>query len=86
MSDMVNHPPHYTKAENGIECWEAMYAMLGKDSYVDHCIASAMKYMWRWRHKNGLEDLQKAQWWLNKGVEIESKDRAQRVARNKPVQ
>lgn len=79
MADMVNHPPHYAGSENGIECWEAMFAMLGHDAYVDHCIASAFKYMWRWRKKNGLEDLKKAQWWLNKGVEIESKDNTVRL-------
>lgn len=71
--DMVNHPAHYLTA-NGIECWEAMYAMLGKESYVDHSVASAMKYLWRWRKKNGLEDLRKAEWWIKKAIEIESKD------------
>ena len=61
--DMVNSPKHYN--ESGIECIDALEAMLGKgfESYLQGNIA---KYLWRYKYKNGLEDLKKAQWYLNK--------------------
>jgi hypothetical protein len=61
--DMVNHPPHYNKA--GIETIDAIMAMTdeGFDYYLQ---GNIMKYLWRYRYKNGAEDLRKAQWYLNK--------------------
>jgi len=43
--------------------------MLGKgfESYLQGNIA---KYLWRYKYKNGLEDLKKAQWYLNKLIEV----------------
>ena len=65
--DMVNSPKHYN--ESGIECIDALEAMLGKgfESYLQGNIA---KYLWRYKYKNGLEDLKKAQWYLNKLIEV----------------
>jgi hypothetical protein len=65
--DMVNSPSHYN--ESGIECIDALQAMLGKDfdAYLQGNIA---KYLWRYRYKNGIEDLKKAQWYLNKLIEV----------------
>lgn len=65
--DMVNHPAHYNKA--GIETIDALQAMLtdGFDYYLQGNIA---KYLWRYRYKNGVEDLKKAQWYLNKLIEV----------------
>jgi|TARA_R100001510_G_scaffold36122_1_gene32613 hypothetical protein len=64
--DMVNSPPHYNKA--GIECIEAISAATG-DGYEYYLQGNIMKYVWRYRYKNGTEDLKKAQWYLNKLVE-----------------
>jgi hypothetical protein len=66
-SDMVNHPPHYNKA--GIETIDALEAMLtnGFDYYLQ---GNVFKYLWRYRYKNGTEDLKKAQWYLNKLIEV----------------
>lgn len=65
--DMVNSPKHYN--ESGIECIDALEAMLDKgfESYLQGNIA---KYLWRYKYKNGLEDLKKAQWYLNKLIEV----------------
>lgn len=65
--DMVNSPIHYNKA--GIETIDALEAMLvdGFDYYLQGNIA---KYLWRFRYKNGIEDLRKAQWYLNKLIEV----------------
>ena len=65
--DMVNHPAHYNKA--GIETIDALQAMLtdGFDYYLQ---GNIVKYLWRYRYKNGIEDLKKAQWYLNKLIEV----------------
>jgi|TARA_R110000796_G_scaffold17378_1_gene53544 hypothetical protein len=67
VSEMVNHPEHYNKA--GIETIDALEAMLvdGFDYYLQ---GNIVKYLWRFRYKNGVEDLKKAQWYLNKLIEV----------------
>lgn len=69
-SDPVNHPSHYET--NGIECFDAMRASLGDEAVKSFCVCNAFKYIWRYKHKNGLEDLKKAQWYLNKRLELEA--------------
>jgi len=65
-TDMVNSPPHYNKA--GIECIDAIAAATG-DGYEHYLQGNIMKYLWRYRYKNGTEDLKKAQWYLTKLIE-----------------
>lgn len=68
MSDMVNSPPHYN--QSGIECIEAIYAALGPDGFKAYCQGNALKYLWRHQYKgNPIEDLHKAQWYINKIIE-----------------
>ena len=47
-----------------------MVSAYGKDTVSDFCICNAFKYIWRYKYKNGIEDLKKAQWYLNKVVEL----------------
>ena len=63
---MVDNPPHYNKA--GIECIEAIRAATG-DGYEYYLQGNIMKYLWRYRYKNGTEALEKAQWYLSKLIE-----------------
>jgi hypothetical protein len=65
-ADMVNSPPHYNKA--GIECIDAIQAATG-DGYEYYLQGNIMKYLWRYRYKNGTEDLNKAKWYLEKLIE-----------------
>ena len=65
-ADMVNSPPHYNKA--GVECIDAIAAATG-DGYEYYLQGNIMKYLWRYRYKNGTEDLKKAQWYLAKLIE-----------------
>tara|TARA_Y100001938_G_scaffold133378_1_gene192671 strand:- start:1154 stop:1483 length:330 start_codon:yes stop_codon:yes gene_type:complete len=69
--DMVNNPPHYNKA--GIETIEAIKAMTdtGFEYYLQ---GNIMKYLWRYRYKNGAEDLKKAQWYLNELIDVVEDD------------
>lgn len=71
MSDNVNHPAHYET--NGVECFDAIVASQGTCAAEDFCVCNAMKYIWRHRNKNGLEDIRKAIWYLNKYVELEER-------------
>lgn len=64
----VNHPSHYT--QGGIECIDAMTSAFGKKAVEDFCLCNVFKYVWRTRQKNGLEDCKKAQWYMNKYVEM----------------
>ncbi len=59
--DMVNHPPHYNKY--GIECIDALRAATG-DGFEYYLQGNIMKYLWRYKYKNGVEDLKKANWYL----------------------
>ena len=57
--DSVTKPAHYA-GHTGIECKTAMESMLGTDAYTAYMQGCAFKYLWRWRDKNGIEDLKKA--------------------------
>ena len=63
--DMVNNPPHYANSCS-IECIDSMIVAFGAEAVYDFCICNAYKYIWRYKHKNGDEDLKKAEWYINK--------------------
>ena len=69
--DPVNHPNHYT--HGGIECIDAMESAFGIEWVQHFCACNAFKYIFRFLHKNGLEDIEKAVWYLNKYTELEEK-------------
>ena len=59
----VTRPKHYSAGK--IECIEALRSCLGHEGFIDYATGNCMKYLWRFRRKNGLEDLKKAQVYLN---------------------
>jgi hypothetical protein len=63
-SDPVNSPVHYT--HGGIETLDYIKAKLTPIAYRGYLEGSVLKYMSRWRHKNGAEDLRKAQFYLDR--------------------
>ena len=67
--DNVNHPSHYT--DGGIECIEAIEAQLTPEEYKGYLKGNVAKYVWRERHKGGIESLKKAQWYLDRLVNLE---------------
>ncbi len=71
--DPVNHPNHY-QGRNGLETIDVMRNFLSKDGFVSYCIGNCLKYLCRYRNKNGIEDLKKAQVYLNWAIEEESKE------------
>lgn len=62
-NDPVNHPSHYT--QGGIECIDALQAAC-EDKFEGYLQGNIIKYVWRYRHKNGVEDLKKARWYLDR--------------------
>ena len=69
LPDVVNHPSHYTNGK--VECIDAIEsATVGKTGIEAVCVANVIKYLWRYEDKNGLEDIKKAQWYLNKLIEV----------------
>lgn len=70
-NDAVNHPRHYTRG--GIECIDAIEAATVGLSGIDaYCIGNAIKYLWRFKDKNGTEDLQKAIWYIRRLADKEA--------------
>lgn len=65
-SDPVKSPWHYAKDD--VECKQAQAAMI-RNSYPDHCTATALKYLWRWQDKGWIEDLKKSAEYLQFAVD-----------------
>ena len=66
--DNINNPKHYTLGK--VECIDAIEGMLGEEGLMAFCVANAVKYIWRHRLKGKpIEDLEKAQWYINKAKE-----------------
>jgi len=73
MADKVNHPEHYNQGT--IECIDAIEAMLSQEEFVGYLRGNSLKYRWRFRYKNGIEDLRKAEWYERRLLKVlEDKD------------
>ena len=67
--DPVNSPAHYATGE--IECIDAIKASMPMAEYIGFLKGNVMKYIWRYKRKGKpVEDLKKAQWYLNKLIEV----------------
>ena len=68
--DMVNHPPHYI-SETGLEVIDVIEAFTFNLSGIEATdTGNAIKYICRWKEKNGIEDLKKAQWYINHLINV----------------
>ena len=67
MTDPVNQPAHYNQGK--VECIDAIHTALGDDGFHAYCKGQVIKYLWRADHKgNRIEDLRKAQWYMDRMV------------------
>lgn len=66
--DMVNHPDHYESGK--FECIDVMIETQGVEAVMNFCICNAFKYLYRHKNKNGVEDLRKARWYIDKYIEL----------------
>ena len=69
--DMVNHPSHYESGK--FECIDVMLETQGKDAVMSFCLCNAFKYLYRHNRKNGIEDIKKAKWYIDKYIELSNK-------------
>ena len=65
MADNVNHPAHYEKSTS-LECIDVMEIAFGYEAVTAFCMCNAFKYLWRYKNKNGKEDLDKARWYMKR--------------------
>lgn len=66
--DIVNHPNHYNSYSR--EVIDTMQGSMTKEEFKGYLKGNVMKYINRYQFKNGVEDLKKAQWYLNKLEEV----------------
>lgn len=71
-NDNINHPKHYETDK--VECIEAMEITQGRAAVMSFCLCNAFKYLWRHQRKNGVEDIKKARWYLDKYIELAEKE------------
>ena len=62
--DAISRPKHYNTHPSGIECIEIT-------EHMNFCLGNAIKYIWRASLKNGIEDLKKAKWYIEREIERE---------------
>jgi hypothetical protein len=72
-TDLINSPKHYN--QGSIQCIDALEAattgLAGLDAV---CTANAIKYLWRWKYKNGVQDLEKSIWYINKLISKQNEE------------
>ena len=69
----VNHPKHYTQGK--FECIDVIEEITKPcTKFEAYIIGTVLKYLWRFKFKNGLEDLKKARWYLDKLISKIEKD------------
>lgn len=68
MVDNIN-PSHY-KNSCSLECIDTMFIAFGYEYVYYYCLINAYKYLWRYKNKNGKEDIDKAEWYLNEAQDI----------------
>ena len=67
--ETVNRPSHY-QSKSGLEAIDVIEAFCdGLNGIEAFCTGNALKYLCRWKSKNGIEDLKKAQWYINRLIE-----------------
>jgi len=62
---VIEFNPEHSKF-GGVECIDAIKSSLSPEQFRGYLKASIIKYLWRHEKKNGLEDLEKADWFLRK--------------------
>jgi len=72
-TDNVNNPTHY--GQGSIESIVYIEDTLTEEEYVGFLRGNISKYLHRWRYKNGVEDLKKAQWYLDKLIKIQEQEK-----------
>lgn len=70
MDTSIDHPPHYADSFGGVECIEAIESSMSIEEFKGFLKGNVQKYVWRYSKKNGVEDLKKAKWYLERLIGI----------------
>lgn len=73
--EQVNHPNHYNQGQ--YECIAVMESIYGIEATMNFCLLCAFKYTWRTNDKDGIQDIDKAIWYLNKYKELHERSQKQ---------
>ena len=73
---MVNSPPHY---QGKHECIDEMIALFGIEAVMHFCMCNVYKYRFRADKKGGNEDIAKAEWYMDKLMELQAEEEETRV-------
>lgn len=66
--DNINHPAHYTQGT--VECIDAIESSMTPEEFRGYLKGCQIKYIWRYQHKGGMEDLKKARWYLDRLIKF----------------
>ncbi len=72
-TDVINHPSHYNSSNAHCECGRQIEC-IDVTRGMNFSLGNAIKYIWRHKHKNGIEDLKKARWYLDDEIKAMEKD------------
>lgn len=70
--DLINEPQHYCTGK--FECIDVMQEVFGVEAVQNFCLCNVFKYVYRYKRKNGKQDLKKAQFYINKFFELEGEE------------
>lgn len=73
--EQVNHPNHYNQGQ--YECIAVMESIYGIEATMNFCLLCAFKYTWRTNDKDGIQDIDKAIWYLKKYKELQGRSQKQ---------
>lgn len=73
--EQVNHPSHYNQGQ--YECIAVMESIYGIEATMNFCLLCAFKYTWRTNDKDGIQDIDKAIWYLKKYKELQGRSQKQ---------
>lgn len=69
MSELKD-PIRYKRTEDSVDCFTAMESAFGIDALITFCKLNAFKYIWREKFKGGKVDMEKAQVYISKYLEL----------------
>ena len=72
MNDNINHPKHYTTGK--YEVIDIIEDKLTNEQFEGYLCGNIIKYIMRYRHKNGVEDLKKARWYIDKLIKFKEEE------------
>lgn len=78
MTDQINHPAHYNSGNAKCECGRRIEC-IDVTRHMNFNIGNAVKYLWRFAHKEGIVSLKKAIWYIQDQIyQIEKQEEKER--------